>query len=87
MAWGEPGHYDTLAPVRGLTHAALREPEYFHAVQTEEHAVSPRNERNTTGLGINLGQLVADPSFYRRRSVFRQKGPVLTSKRSAQRID
>ena len=59
MAWGEPGHYDTLAPVRGLNHAALREPEHSHAVWAEEHAVFSRNERNTTGLRINLGQFLA----------------------------
>ena len=59
MAWVKPGVCGTLVPFRLLNHATLREPQNFSAVRAEEHAVFPRNERNTTGLRINLGQFLA----------------------------
>ena len=59
MTGGRPGPCSALVPFRPLNHAALREPQNFPAVRAEEHAIFPRNERNTTGLGINLRQFLA----------------------------
>ena len=59
MAQVSLGVCGTLVPFHPLDHAALREPQNFPAVRAKEHTVFPRNERNTTGLGINLRQLLA----------------------------
>lgn len=46
-------------PDRLLNHSALREPEYFPAMRTKEHAVLPCDERNPAGLCVNFCQLLA----------------------------